>query len=201
MSSLVELHDGQVNVTNEGIGTGATFVVRFPLANMKTGHALEDPRGVAATSAALASLEGIRVIVVDDEADVRGAVAGLLERCGATVMPMESGATIDLALASFGPDVLVLDIGMPGEDGYSLIRRVRRLPTADGGNVPAISLTAHARDEDRRHAMDLGFQAHLAKPVNMTQLVATIRRLVRGCADQSQPGVGEPRGIMTASAS
>src|SRR5262245_60229641 len=80
-------------------------------------------------------------------------------------------------MVDFHPDVLVLDIGMPAEDGYTLIRRIRRLPKAEGGEVPAISLTAHARDEDRRHAMGLGFQAHLAKPVNVAQLLTTIRRL------------------------
>jgi CheY-like chemotaxis protein len=131
------------------------------------------------------STAGIRVILVDDEADVRGAVAGLLERAGAAVLPLESGASIELALSDFRPDVLVLDIGMPGEDGYALIRRIRRLPKASGGGVPAISLTAHARDEDRRHALDLGFQAHLAKPVNVAQLLTTIRQLASDSAPRS----------------
>ena len=123
------------------------------------------------------SVAGIRVILVDDEADVRGAIAGLLERAGAKVLALESGASIDVAIAEFSPDVLVLDISMPGEDGYALIRRIRRLLKADGRFIPAISLTAHARDEDRRHAIDLGFQEHLAKPVNVAELLTTVRRL------------------------
>jgi len=127
-------------------------------------------------------MAGIRVIVVDDEADVRGAVAGLIQRAGAEVLALESGASIDAAIADFHPHVLVLDIGMPGEDGYALIRRIRRLAKSAGGDTPAISLTAHARDEDRRHAMELGFQAHLAKPVNVAQLLTTIARVA------SEPG-------------
>lgn len=109
--------------------------------------------------------------------------------------PSRSGAAIDETLAEFRPDVLVLDIGMPGEDGYTLIRRIRRLARTEGGEIPAISLTAHARDEDRRHAMAHGFQAHLAKPVDVARLLSTVRelagatesRLTSGVAGSSSP--------------
>jgi CheY-like chemotaxis protein len=129
--------------------------------------------------------------VVDDEADVRGAVAGLLERAGAIVLALESGATIETALLEFRPDVLVLDISMPGEDGYALIRRIRRLSREHGGQVPAVSLTAHARVEDRQRAIDSGFQAHLPKPLNLPALVSTIHSII-GPRKQGSDGPGEP---------
>ena len=178
VSSLVELHHGEVHARSDGPGTGATFVVRLPLSKAAVRPAVDEdvPEMVAP------QLAGIRAIVVDDEADVRGAVAGLIQRAGAEVLALESGASIDAAIADFHPHVLVLDIGMPGEDGYALIRRIRRLPKTAGGDTPAISLTAHARDEDRRHALELGFQAHLAKPVNIAELLTTIARVA------SEPG-------------
>lgn len=176
VSTLVTLHKGDVHATSDGPGTGATFTVRLPLA---TGpFAQTDVRRDVAPPGVDHDLDGVRVIVVDDEEDLRGAVSALLEQAGATVLALESGATIDTAIAEFRPDVLVLDIGMPGEDGYSLIRRVRRLPPSQGGTIPALSLTAHALDEDRRHAIDSGFQDHLPKPVNLPLLVSSIRTLV-----------------------
>jgi len=175
VSSLVELHQGEVHATSDGPGRGATFVVRLPLSKTAVVPAI-DPATVP-TADPPPSIAGARVLVVDDETDVRGAIAGLIQRAGAEVLALDSGASIDTALADFRPHVLVLDIGMPGEDGYALIRRIRQLAESDGGDTPAISLTAHARDEDRRRAMALGFQAYLAKPVNVTQLLTTISRI------------------------
>ncbi len=177
VSSLVELHQGQVRAESNGPGTGATFVVRLPLSKVGAMGSHAGPEEITASVDPHASVEGIRVVVVDDEADVRSAVAGLLDRAGAVVLELESGATIDVTIAEFRPDVLVLDIGMPGEDGYTLIRRIRGLTRSEGGDTPAISLTAHARDEDRQRAIDLGFQAHLAKPVNVALLLTTVYRL------------------------
>jgi CheY-like chemotaxis protein len=145
------------------------------------------------------SIDGVRVLVVDDEADVRGAVAGLLEGAGATVLALDSGATVASALAAFRPDVLVLDIGMPGEDGYTLIRRIRSLPERDGGGIPAISLTAHARAEDRQLALDSGFQAHLPKPVHDGLLMSTISQLAAQRASEAS-GSPESRRSPTADA-
>lgn len=177
VSSLVELHGGEVSARSDGPGTGSTFVVRFPLHVSATKPREGSGAGRAPWVDPAAAAEGTRVIVVDDEADVRDAVAGILERAGVSVLSLESGATIASAIRDFRPDVLVLDIGMPGEDGYSVLQRVRRLPAGSGGDVPAISLTAYAREEDRQQAIDQGFQAHLAKPVNVAVLIATIRQL------------------------
>jgi CheY-like chemotaxis protein len=121
------------------------------------------------------ALAGLRLVIVDDEADVRSVVARLLEQLGADVVALESGVGLDEVLVRFAPHVLLVDIGMPAEDGYALVQRIRRLTPAAGGQVPAISLTAHARNEDRARAMASGFQAHLAKPVDLAALVAAVR--------------------------
>ena len=159
------MHAGDARATSPGLGHGATFTVTLPLA--PAAAVLDDSGRAPASAASTVALDGIRVIVVDDEVDVRGAVVALLEQSGATVVGLSTGALIESALAEFRPDVLVLDIGLPGEDGYSLIRRIRGLTAVNGHAVPAVSLTAHARDEDRAHALDSGFQAHLAKPVQI----------------------------------
>jgi CheY-like chemotaxis protein len=189
VSSLVTLHHGEIHASSDGAGSGATFVVRLPMANRLAGSASVDAPSRTPAVDPKTSLLGIRVIVVDDEVDVRGAVAGLLTRAGATVLALESGAAVVQAMVDSRPDVLILDIGMPGEDGYTLMQRIRRLPSGEGGNVPAVSLTAHARDEDRRHALAMGFQAHLPKPVDVAFLLMTVRRLA-----------GEPRTVQEESA-
>jgi signal transduction histidine kinase/CheY-like chemotaxis protein len=178
VSNLVYLHGGDVEAVSDGPGRGASFRVRLPAYEGAVAPPGAYPEAAMLAGAELA-VEGVRVVVVDDDADVRRAVSGLLEGAGALVLALESGASLESALIHFRPDVLVLDIGMPGEDGFTLIGRIRRLPKAAGGATPAISLTAHVRDEDRRHALDLGFQAHLAKPVDVITLLATIRRLVQ----------------------
>jgi CheY-like chemotaxis protein len=178
VSVLVQLHQGEVRAASDGPDKGATFTVRLPVATGVTVSTQAETRQNAAAMPGPDPLEGVRVLVVDDEADLRGAVSELLMRAGASVRALESGAVIESAIDEFRPDVLVLDIGMPGEDGYSLIRRIRRLPSSSGGDIPAISLTAHALEEDRRHAIDSGFQEHLPKPVNLPLLVAAISKLV-----------------------
>jgi signal transduction histidine kinase/ActR/RegA family two-component response regulator len=173
-SSLVQLHGGQIHAESDGQGRGATFRVRLPIAHMLTARETEP-----IPSSPLPSVEGVRVIVVDDELDVREAVSGLLQRAGAQVLALESGATIERALIDFRPDVLILDISMPGEDGYTLLQRIRRLNGAAGAKTPAISLTAHARKEDRAHAIQMGFADHLPKPISLPTLIRSISALGR----------------------
>ncbi|HEU4538809.1 MAG TPA: PAS domain-containing protein [Polyangiaceae bacterium] len=180
--SLVELHGGTVSVESDGPGTGATFVVRLPTAPLRADLApppAPDPSVRPATPfASHPGLKDVRVLVVDDEADTRGLIVDLLEQCGAAVRTAASAAEAFAVLRAGAFDVLVSDIGMPGEDGYALLRRVRALPAAEGGRVPALALTAYARSEDRTAALRAGFQAHVAKPVEAGELVAAIAALV-----------------------
>jgi CheY-like chemotaxis protein len=124
----------------------------------------------------------VRVLVVDDEADARAVLAAVLEQCGAAVTTAGSVREALLALEQDHPDVLVSDIGMPGEDGYRLIQRVRALGSASGGGLPAVALTAYARTEDRMRALSAGFQAHLPKPVEPEELAALVADLARRAA-------------------
>ncbi|HEY6723252.1 MAG TPA: response regulator, partial [Polyangiaceae bacterium] len=122
-------------------------------------------------------LDGVKVLVVDDGSDAREALVGLLERHGALVRP---AASVAEAMASLGlelPDVLVSDIGMPGEDGYELIRRVRLLPANRGGLLPSLAVSAYATEEHRNKVIRSGFQKHLEKPVSPAELVTEVARL------------------------
>jgi CheY-like chemotaxis protein len=122
-------------------------------------------------------LVGTRVLVVDDEVDARDALVGLLERYGAAVRSADSVVEAMVALRQSLPDVLVSDLGMPGADGYELIRQLRLLPADAGGQLPALAVSAYATDEHRKRVMKTGFQCHLAKPVAAAELVITVARL------------------------
>ena len=132
-------------------------------------------------------LRGLTVLVVDDQADARELIACMLEDCSATVLTAGSVAEALAVMASSCPDVLVSDIGMPDADGYELLRRVRELAPERGGRVPAIALTAFARSEDRTRAMRAGFLVHVAKPVDPSELVATIATVGGRAASGGQP--------------
>jgi CheY-like chemotaxis protein len=124
------------------------------------------------------TLGGVRVLVVEDDPDARELVVAILEDAGAVVDSAESAAAGFAAMRSFHPQLLVSDIGMPGEDGYSLIRRVRALGPSEGGAIPSIALTAYTRAEDRAKALGAGFTMHMGKPIKPTDLVSAIEALV-----------------------
>ncbi len=175
---LIELHGGAVEVDSPGEGQGASFTVKLP---QRAELAEEPPLEQRPASARFWSLpellSGLRVLVAEDEKDTRDLLVTVLEQCGAEVTAAES---VPEALAAFdrtSPDVLVSDIGFPGEDGYSLIRKVRARQPGKGGRVPAAALTAYARPEDRQRAFEAGFQTHLAKPVDPSELITTVARL------------------------
>ena len=183
VKQLVELHGGTVRAKSGGKGQGTTFAVMLPVTVLHPDPDPEPvrrhPRGDGATvdPAACAKLRGVKVLVVDDEPDARGLVRRLLSDCHAEVSVAGSAAEAMRRLEQDVPDVLVSDIGMPGEDGYALIRRVRELTDADGGDVPAIALTAYARAEDRVKVLTAGYHMHLAKPVEPAELITVVASL------------------------
>jgi len=183
---LVELHGGTVRAESRGEGEGATFTIVLPVPAL-----LLQPRGTEAkavrggepkaalksvTEADRALLDGLRVLLVDDETDVRDAFAALLEGFGARVRTAASVREAMTALHQSIPDVVVSDLGMPDEDGYELIRQVRMLPPEAGGRLPALAVSAYATEHDRRNALSAGFQRHLGKPVAPLELVAEVAR-------------------------
>ena len=180
--SLVRLHGGNVRAWSEGVGRGSVFTVELP-SHASDASEVADAGEAQAPAEPSWSLRGIRVLLVDDEPDVRAAVRRILEQMGAEVAALVSGGDVERALPEFRPDVMLLDIGMPDEDGYALLRRIRGLGPAAGGSTPAISLTAHARDEDRNRAVAAGFQEHLPKPVDVPRLVAAIRAVIGARAE------------------
>jgi CheY-like chemotaxis protein/anti-sigma regulatory factor (Ser/Thr protein kinase) len=179
---LVELHGGTVRAESHGEGQGSTFTVMLPLLPVYESGAGEvrvHPKADAAPPApdCPEKLDGLKVLVVDDEADTRELLSVVLGRCGAEVS-LAGSATEALALIeSWRPDVLISDIGMPVEDGYELIRKVRALTAEKGGRVPAVALTAYARTEDRLRVLRSGYQMHIPKPVELTELVAIVANL------------------------
>ncbi|AFY46483.1 PAS domain S-box [Nostoc sp. PCC 7524] len=177
---LVELHGGTVHVDSPGEGQGATFTVKLPLLDCcKT--AIEPAMTTADNSTplpAFPTLSGVRVLVVDDEADSRDFVSTVLQQCQAEVRTVESAQAALQMMIKWQPDVLVSDIGMPQEDGYALIRQVRSLPPEQGGQIPAAALTAYARADDRTRAIQEGYQLHLPKPIEPTELATVVASLI-----------------------
>jgi signal transduction histidine kinase/ActR/RegA family two-component response regulator len=178
---LVELHGGSVRANNREGGKGAVFYVRLPRHRLPAGgdvaHPEEDTTGSPSWIDDAPSLAGVRVLVVDDEEDARELVATILTRCGAEVEVANSASEGLATLQRRRPDVLLSDIEMPDEDGYSLIRRVRSLPGERGGLVPAAALTAYASAQDRAKALAAGFDVHVPKPIQPAELVAVVASL------------------------
>ncbi len=179
---LVELHGGSVIVLSGGEGRGASFTVSLPILEPEetadthpTQHSTESEMSELISSRP--QLAGVRVLVVDDERESRELVRRLLEECDASVVTAASAAEALTILRQSHPAVLLSDIGMPEEDGYALIRRVRQLPAHEGGQIPAAALTAFARTEDRARTLSSGFQMHLSKPVEPSALLAAVASL------------------------
>jgi CheY-like chemotaxis protein len=189
---IVELHGGSVHAESAGEGRGATFMVALPVAapieglpavaapepEKQTPAPAETPAVVPAQAPThRVNLGGLRVLVVDDEPDARELIAEVLRRHGARV---RSAGDVDSALAALDEetfDLLLSDIAMPHRDGYDLLQTLRTRPGDRGGRLPAIALTAYARDEDRLRAQRAGFQLHLSKPVDPVELIGSVQRL------------------------
>ncbi|BAZ09001.1 multi-sensor hybrid histidine kinase [Calothrix sp. NIES-4071] len=183
---IVELHGGIIEALSLGIGRGATFTIKLPF---KTDSETKDTQSNASriqpampVEDALPTdnslrLDGLSVLVVDDEADTRQWISVVLTQCGASVFTVGETRKALEALEEIRPDVLISDIGMPGEDGYALMRKIRELEPDMGGRIPAVALTGYARVEDYKEAMDAGFQLHVAKPIRATELIAVVASL------------------------
>jgi len=181
---LVELHGGSVQASSEGVGRGATFTVKLPIipiyqVDTSGGRVHPAARDLLPAHEITDRLDGLRILVVDDEPDTRDLLKQGLEYCGATVRLADSAAEALTALDNEVPDVLISDIGMPGEDGYDLIKQVRNLQAEKGRRVAAIALTAYTRVEDRLHALRAGYDMHVPKPVELTELCAVATSLTR----------------------
>lgn len=184
---LVELHGGTVEVSSLGEGLGTTFTVKLPshaaasikASNLEQVHLTQENK---ATLSDHGSLEGLQILVVDDEADMRELFAMVLEKSGALVKAVSSVQQAIELIKYWKPHVLVSDISMPEEDGYALIRQVRSLKPEDGGMIPAIALTASARGEERIRSLQEGFQLPLSKPIEPTNLVSVVATLVKKMA-------------------
>jgi CheY-like chemotaxis protein/nitrogen-specific signal transduction histidine kinase len=182
---LAELHGGTAQADSPGEGQGATFTVTLPVKALREEMiGLERAAPSAEPSAEYADsftdaimLDGLRVMIVDDEAETRDLLTALLTRRGAEVKACASAAEALEGIGRWRPSVLVSDIGMPDEDGYALIGKLRALGPERGGRIPAVALTAYARSEDRTRALASGFQAHVPKPIEAGELVVVIASL------------------------
>jgi PAS domain S-box-containing protein len=189
---LVELHGGTVTAESRGLGQGTTFKVSLPLMIMQQPEFASGGRESAATGTTAGAhptaggrltlecppeLEGLRVLLVEDEPDARDLLVAVLTQCRAEVRAVSNAEDALLQLEAWQPEVLISDIEMPGEDGYTLIRKIRRLPPERGGKIPAAALTAYARAEDRMRALLSGFQLHVPKPVEPAELTAVVASL------------------------
>jgi PAS domain S-box-containing protein len=173
---LVQAHGGTIRAESAGDGKGAKFTVELPSRSTPTFHRVVGRPLVDATHT-LPRLDGLRVLVVDDEPDARELLREALANAGAQVEEASSSAEAQQKLRSFGPDVLVSDIGMPEEDGYTLLRKIRALPAVQGGRTQALALTAYASEGDQLRAFAAGFQTHMAKPVRPGDLVTAVANL------------------------
>jgi len=185
--SLVEMHGGLVRAQSDGADRGSTFTISLPISIGPAPAQTKEPRPARSaiprsrTAPALGQqrLDGLRVLVVDDEQDALEYMKRLLEGRGAEVMTAGSASEALRAISEGSPAVMVCDIGMPNEDGYDLIRKVRLLAVEEGGVIPAAAVTAYTREEDQRRSIELGFQYHLSKPVEPAQLISVVAELAK----------------------
>jgi CheY-like chemotaxis protein len=181
---LSELHGGMISAHSGGLGMGTEFTIQLPIvekidSEVAANGASAHPSASQSSFTQLPSLEGLRILVVDDEADTREVVAAALSQAGAEVASVANAAAAMDLILRWKPNVLVSDIGMPEEDGYALIRKVRALGKEQGGDIPAVALTAFARTNDRLKVLSSGYQMHVPKPVEPMELATVINSLMR----------------------
>lgn len=187
---LAEMHGGTIEAQSEGEGKGAVFILKLPIAavildkhtNITPSHSADSNNHLPEYTA---SFEGLKIIVVDDEPDTREMVKYVLEQCGAIIKTCNSVRDCLEVFKEWRPHLLISDIGMPDEDGYSLITKIRTLPEEEGGKVYAIALTAYARVEDRLRALNAGYHIQLTKPVEPGELIAVVADLTEQSKNSS----------------
>jgi signal transduction histidine kinase/CheY-like chemotaxis protein len=178
---LVELHGGTVSVRSEGENRGATFTVTLPASTGDKSETASERVVVAGSrqkSEKTKLSNGIRLLLVEDDEDSREMLRVMFEQNNIKVFPVDTAAKALESIARIRPDVLISDIGLPGEDGYELISKVRQLAPEKGGQTPAIALTGYASLQDRDRAFDVGYQEHLTKPVDIARLLGLIEKLI-----------------------
>jgi CheY-like chemotaxis protein/anti-sigma regulatory factor (Ser/Thr protein kinase) len=177
VKALVERHGGTVHADSGGVGKGATFTVRFPVLGSHKVDEIVRLHVAEMPAAKAIRLDGIRVLLAEDDADAQRVLALILEIAGAHVEAVVSVGGALSAFEDFRPDVLVSAVGLADEDGYALIRRVRARAIDAGGKTPAIALTGYVTPEDRARLLEAGLQLHLRKPVEPSEIVAAVASL------------------------
>jgi hypothetical protein len=180
--NLVDAHGGSISVDSEGRGCGSTFTVTLPLASTAPSPGSPARADRPRATGELPDLTGVRVLVVDDEPDAREMMACALANCGTTVLTAGSSQEALDALSHSNIDVLLADIGMPVEDGYTFIRKVRSLPSQRAASIPAAAVTAYAREDQRQQALTAGYQLHIPKPVDPPKLARAVAALLKHSA-------------------
>ena len=174
---LIEQHGGTVSVYSLGPGKGATFILSLPIS--RSASVPDTTIAPVVANVSISELHDIRVLVVVDDLNTCDLLSSVFKRCGAEVQTALSSREGLEGVMRWQPQILIADTGMPGEDAYSLIRKVRTLAPSRGGNMPAIALTAYASEEDRMRALKAGFQLHMTKPFNANDLVHAAMKLLR----------------------
>ena len=179
---LVELHGGTITAESEGLGKGSVFTVDLPMTQERRDPAHAEQRRREGdrrrSHTGVVRLDGVHVLLVEDDEDSRKLLSTILKRYGARVTSTKSAAEALEAFAGDLPDVMISDIGMPDQDGYELIRRLRSLPAEKGGTTPAIALTGYASKKDRERALSSGYHQHMAKPIEQADMIAAIAALI-----------------------
>jgi CheY-like chemotaxis protein/anti-sigma regulatory factor (Ser/Thr protein kinase) len=179
---IVEAHAGRISASSPGKGKGATFKIQIPI-EAAPSTIIGEKKG-AQTRRETPSIQGTSVLLVEDDQDSLEVISSALTCAGATVSCASSAQDARGFLERTRPDVIVSDIGMPEEDGYSFIRKLRCLPLELGGQIPAVALTSFAKEEDRMAAFSAGFQKHMAKPVDLSELVEVVATVVKSAGEQ-----------------
>ena len=178
VSHLVKLHGGTVDVSSDGENRGAVFTVKFPVSTKTETESFSHQFPSEPSESSEHSLEGIHILLVEDDEDSREMLKVLFSQYNIKTTAVDSAAEALDAIRKIQPDIIISDVGLPGENGYSLIRKIRQLAPAANGQVPAIALTGYASLQDRSYALEAGYQEHLAKPVDLDILIELVKNLV-----------------------